>query len=197
MNPLQKVLTHDHLDGSYPLLAILPLMYEMSGKKLPFSEGNLQQEVKRWFRQDMDIREKFEVTKDIMQKRETLALAAQAYVNARAIQGCRYCELTIAPQYHTRQGLSEEEVIDALIEGIQEGESRHNGIEVNIIDAINREVEPDEAIQLVNAASRCNRDYVVGIGLVCDESAFPPERHRRMFWRAKDLGFKTTCHAGE
>ena len=38
---------------------------------------------------------------------------------------------------------------------------------------------------------------MAGIGLACDEASHPPEKHVKMFARAKELGFKTTCHAGE
>ncbi|MEK7076225.1 MAG: hypothetical protein AAB941_00995, partial [Patescibacteria group bacterium] len=103
----------------------------------------------------------------------------------------------VAPQYHVFEGLTEKDVIEALIEGIKKGEVEFPNVEMNLLFAIGREVDSGEAVRLVNIAGECDRNYVVGIGLVCDEAVHPPEKHKAMFKQAKELGFKTTCHAGE
>ncbi|MEX1064241.1 MAG: hypothetical protein WED06_02900 [Candidatus Paceibacterota bacterium] len=195
----QKVLLHDHMDGSFPLLSILPQLHKMSGKKYPFNQFSGHHEaVTKWFRDPQkDIVEKFSLTTGVMQSSETLALAAETYVLVRARQGFKYCEFTIAPQYHTFGGLNEKQVVDALVEGIMKGEEQYPDVEVNILFTVGREVSSEEAVRLVEMAGRCSRAFVVGIGLVCDEAGHPPEKHIAMFERAKSLGFKTTCHAGE
>lgn len=83
-----------------------------------------------------------------------------------------------------------------LIKGIKRGEASCP-IEVNLLFTIGREVDPDEAVRLVNVADQCDRDYVVGIGLACDEANNPPEKHTAAFRKAREAGFKTTAHAGE
>ena len=48
--------------------------------------------------------------------------------------------------------------------------------------------------------SECDKDvrpYLAGINLVCDEAKNPPEKHIKMFRRAKQLGWKTACHVSE
>lgn len=195
----QKVLLHDHMDGSMPLLQILFRLHRLSGKECPFTHDNIQEQVKAWFHSDRDIVERFGATTGVMQKPETLALAAETYVEVRAKQGFEYCEMTIAPQYHVYGGLTVQEAVEALIDGIKVGEEKCGNpkMEANILFSIGREVSPDEAVRLVEIAAECDRDYVVGIGLVCDEAAHPPYKHKKMFERAHQLGFKTTCHAGE
>lgn len=200
LKPTQTVLLHDHLDGSYPLMAVLPELFRLSGKEYPF-RGNLKEQhaaVKAIFANpQIDIVERFSNTTGVMQSRETLTLAAEAYTRVRAEQGFLYCEATVAPQYHTFAGLKEQEVVAALIEGIKRGEERYPEIEVNLLFTVGREVAPEEGMRLAECAAECDRNYVVGIGLVCDEAAHPPEKHISMFKRAKELGFKTTAHAGE
>ena len=196
----QRVLLHDHLDGSKTLMPVLEQLHYLSGKLYPFTGFIAEQheQVKALFNNaQINIVEKFANTTGVMQSEETLALAAESYVRARNLQGYYYCEATIAPQYHTFGGLNERQVIAALIEGIRRGEELCPYTEVNLIFAIGREVDPDEAVRLVEQAALCNRHYVVGIGLACDEAAHPPEKHIKMFRRAEELGFKTTCHAGE
>lgn len=195
----QEVVLHDHGDGSATLLNILPRLFKISGKPFPFSVEPeiMAREVRDWFRSDRDIVERFSVTTGVLQDPKALYFFGKNYVCRKTFLGYRYCEMTIAPQYHIFGGLTEVEVVAALIEGIKSGEMICPQTEVNILFSIGREVSPYEAVRLVNAAAECDRDYVVGIGLVCDEAAHPPEKHIAMFERAKELSFKTTCHAGE
>ncbi len=196
----QRVLLHDHLDGCIAIMPALSSLFQMSGKKYPFRGAPEEQytQVKKLFSNaQINIVEKFSNTTGVMQTRETLALAAETYVRVRARQGFAICEAIVAPQYHTFGGLSVPEVVAALIAGIKRGEEKYPAIEVNLIFAVGREVDPGEAVRLVNQAALCDRNYVVGIGLACDEAGYPPEKHIAMFECAKDFGFKTTVHAGE
>lgn len=196
----QEVLLHDHLDGTKALMPVLRRLFEMSGRAYPFGKNGNDEwgEVKAVFQNPhINIPERFSNTTGVMQSRETLALAAESYTRARAEQGFRYCEATIAPQYHVFSGLTEEEIISTLIDGIKAGEEKYPEIEVNLLFTVGREVSPEEGVRLVETAARCDRNYVVGIGLACNEDQHPPEKHVPMFRRAKELGFKTTAHAGE
>lgn len=194
-----RITLHDHLDGSRPLLRVLPQLFEISKKKWPFnSEEPLFDQVKRLFKDpQIDIVQKFANTTGVMQTRETLSLAAEAYVLGRAQEGYYYCEAIIAPQYHTFGGLSVPEVLDALVEGIKRGEKQHPRIEVNLLASVGREVSSKEAVELVYQFAESDRKYVPGVNLVCDEAAHPPEKHLDMFEVAKERGFMTSCHAGE
>src|SRR3989344_261989 len=196
----QKVLLHDHLSGSRPMMKILKQLHELNDKPYPFSGSPEEQEnqVKALFQNaQIDIVKKFSNTTGVLQTREALILAAETYVRSRAEEGFEYCEMTIATQYLTSRGLTSKQVIEALIEGITHGEADYPKMETNILFSVGREIDADAAVRLVDEAAECDRDYVVGIGLVCDEADHPPQKHIKMFKRAKQLGFKTTAHAGE
>lgn len=196
----QKVLLHDHLSGSRPMMKILEKLHELNGRAYPFygSFREQHEQVKALFQNaQIDIVKKFSTTTGLLQTREALMLAAKNYVVERAKEGFEYCEMTVAPQYLTTRGLTSKKVIAALIEGIKLGEKQYPKMETNILFTIGREINADEAVKLVDIAAKCDRNYVVGIGLACDEAAHPPEKHIKMFRRAKKLGFKTTAHAGE
>lgn len=213
----QRVLLHDHLDGSFTMASILPRLFRLSGKKYPFNpHGNVHADFAKLFKDPhINIVEKFSNTTGVMQSSEALSLAAENYVQVRSRQGFLYCEATIAPQYHIPRKMFEDGILNsngfikkdvaealkgvvrALIEGIRRGEAGYIDIEVNLILAIGRELESLEAIRLVQVFAECEREYIAGIGLVCDEASHPPEKHKPMFLIAKELGFKTTCHAGE
>ncbi len=196
----QKVLLHDHLSGSRPMMKILKKLHELNGKPYPFvgTLADQHEQVKALFQNaQIDIVKKFSNTTGVLQTREALILAASTYVRERAKEGFEYCEMTIATQYLTSRGLTSKQVIEALIEGIKLGEADYPAMETNILFTVGREIDADAAMKLVNEANECDYNYVVGIGLVCDEAAHPPQKHIKMFQRAKKLGFKTTAHAGE
>jgi adenosine deaminase len=194
---------HCHLDGSAPLLTELPNMWRLTyGSKKPYRLNqwqNHQEQINKWFGNPLkgNIVQKFSLTTGLMQDVDTLFLAAKRYVECRARQGLLYCEAIIAPQYHTFMGLSIRQVIEALIRGIKRGEREYPEIEVNLLLGIGREISEEEAIELVVAFGQCDRDYCVGVTLVCDEAKHPPEKHKKSLRLAKLSGFKIACHAGE
>ncbi|MDO8496068.1 MAG: hypothetical protein Q7S43_01300 [bacterium] len=202
-------MNHLHLDGSEGLIPIFYDLHRLSRK--PFGL-NPRQELKPQITQlfhnpHQGMVEIFKTTTDILQNPVTLFLATEQCVIFYARKGLKYIELTIAPQYLTRgdgiwsKGFSIKEAIDTMVEGIKSGEDKAqlegSNIEANLLISVGREISSEEAVCLVNIAGACDHNYVVGIGLVCDEAHHPPEKHIPMFKRAKEWGFKTTCHAGE
>lgn len=191
----QEVLLHYHGDGAKALMPVLPQLFEMSGKPYPFSGTPEEQHnaVKAVFANpQIDIVQRFSNTTGVMQSRETLMLAAESWVRELAKEGYKYVEVTIAPQYHVFCGLTEEEAVAALIEGIKRGETQYPKIEVNLLFTVGREVSPEEGVRLVEAAARCDRNYVVGIGLVCDEAGHPPTPANGSIFRRTNLIQKKT-----
>src|SRR3989338_4626455 len=200
---------HLHLDGSEGLIPIFYDLHRLSRK--PFNldpRKELKPQIIQLFNNPhQGIVEVFKTTTDILQNPVTLFLATEQCVIFYARGGLKYVELMIAPQYLTRgdriwpKGLSIKEAIETIIEGIKSGEDKAklegSDIEVNLLISAGREISSEEAVSLVNIAGTCDHHYVVGIGLVCDEAGHPQEKHIPMFKRAKEWGFKTTCHAGE
>lgn len=202
-------MNHLHLDGSEGLIPIFYDLHRLSRKPFGLNpRKELKPQITQLFNNPhQGIVEVFKTTTDILQNPVTLFLATEQCVVFYARKGLKYIELTIAPQYLTRgdgiwrKGLSVKEAIEAMIEGIKSGENKAklagNDIEANLLISVGREISSEEAVKLVNIAGECDHNYVVGIGLVCDEAGHPPEKHISMFKRAKEWGFKTTCHAGE
>lgn len=214
--PTQTVLLHDHMDASETLLPVLPHLFRLSGREFPFDRENYAEEVAALFRNaQVDIVKIFSNTTGVMQSPETITLAAEAYVLGRARQGFEYCEATIAPQYHVplpsgrkhfpdlfRKNRKQaeagiREVVKALTKGFKLGEAAYPNFEANFLFTFGREIDPDTAVFLIETAADCDRSYLAGVGLVCDEAAYPPERHKTAFALAKKFGFKISIHAGE
>jgi adenosine deaminase len=196
----QEVLLHYHGDGAKALMPALPRLFKMSGKPYPFTgdfDNQCRQVEELFANPQIDIVKRFANTTGVMQSRETLMLATMSWVRELAKQGYKYVEVTIAPQYHTFEGLSFQDVVAALIEGIKKGEAEYPGIEVNLLITFGREISPELAVCFVDATAQCDRKYAVGIDLACDENFHPPIKHIKIARRAKKLGFKLSLHAGE
>ena len=84
----------------------------------------------------------------------------------------------------------------AIIEGIHEGE-RDFGVIGRLIPSIDREAEPERAVELVQAMIENRAPETIGLGIDYRENDHEPENFWRAFFMAKDAGFKITIHAGE
>lgn len=200
-------LLHDHVDGAFPIGAILPWLYIRNGKIVPRGVDLARVVRAKFLNPHADILEAFSHTTGLLQDNDTIYEAVKNHVVIRARQGIQYDELMLAPQYHLFGEFSNEakldpikamwRVIDSVVAGIQDGEATCPGIEANLIVAIGRELPWEKAIEVLKAVERSNRNYAVGWNLVCDESAFPPELHAKTFEYAESAEINTDMHASE
>jgi adenine deaminase len=84
----------------------------------------------------------------------------------------------------------------AIVRAIREADTDF-GITSRLIPSIDREADPEAAVEMVDLAIAHRVPEVVGIGMDYVENNRPPE----MFWKAyrvaRNGGLKTTAHAGE
>ncbi len=200
---------HNHLDGSRAMLPILPYLHMLSGKEYPFNRwARHHEQIIDWFSDvHRNIVEKFSLTTGVMQAPISIFTAAEEYVVYYARRGFEGLKATMAPQYcvfgdeYMQKGLlTEKDVMDILVAGVKEGEKRvkkemGRDVKAQLLFGIGREVSPEESVRLVEVAASCNRDYVAGITLVCNEPQNPPEKHLEAFRLAKKLGIRERrCH---
>jgi len=212
-------LHHDHADGAITNLEKIPEYYRLSGMEMPAqirdfrNLGDLRQKVVAWYTNpQIDMPTKFGLLTNVLQNPDTLFLFGYQYVKVRAGQGVRYCEATFAPQYHVRgdnkskAALTEKEVVDAFLAGTTAAEKDYPQIEANALVTIGREiVDPEHpewggiprAKKIIDIIAEGDRSRLVGVGLVSDEAAYPPEMHVEIFNYANERGIPVDAHAGE
>lgn len=193
----QTALLHDHGDGAFPIGSRLVQLRKMAGM-----ESNPREDYARIYRQRFlnvhaDIVEAFSHINKLLQTWDALYLAAWNHVVIRARQGFQYDEVMFAPQYHCFGGLTTKEVVEALVAGIKKAEEENPDMEANLLFAIGRELRPKNAIQLLKVLEQCDRNYVVGANIVCDENKFPPERHRKTIEYALNAEINLEVHVSE
>jgi adenosine deaminase len=84
----------------------------------------------------------------------------------------------------------------ALVQAIRDAR-RDFGISGLLIPSIDREADPDEAVEMVEWMKASRADEVAGIGIDYRETDRPPELFWKAYREAREAGFRTTAHAGE
>ena len=198
---LPKVLLHDHLDGGVRPATVVDLAAE-TGHELPTTDPD---ELCAWFRTAAwsgsleRYIDTFVHTAGVMQTVDGLRRVAREAVLDLAADGVVYAESRFAPELHTERGLSLEQVVDAVLEGFDEGmraaAADGRGIVVRgLLTAMRQRDRWDEVAALAVAL----RDRgVVGFDLAGPELGYPPDRHAKAFDLVRDAWLPATVHAGE
>ncbi|MFN7458829.1 MAG: adenosine deaminase, partial [Gemmatimonas sp.] len=121
---MPKAELHCHLDGSLRA-ATLRELSAARGLALPHQHDAA---LARWMRVDdaHDLAEylaRFEITLAVMQTADELRRIARELVADAAADGIRYVEVRFCPALHTREGLSADAVMEAVLAGLQAGEA--------------------------------------------------------------------------
>ncbi|HSN05994.1 MAG TPA: adenosine deaminase [Candidatus Angelobacter sp.] len=197
-----KALLHDHLDGGLRPGTIVELAAETGYGPLPSTDPD---ELGRWFVESADsgslerYLETFAHTVGVMQTREALVRVASECAQDLAADGVVYAEVRFAPELHVTQGLTLEEVIEAVLDGFLAGEAaaRADGHPIRVralLTAMRTAARSREIAELVVAY----RDRgVVGFDIAGAEAGFPPSRHLDAFEYIRGESCHITIHAGE
>ncbi len=110
--------------------------------------------------------------------------------------GVIYCEAIIMPYVHVRRGIPFNELICAVDRALVELE-QSSDLNVRLICTIPRTMGPEAGEETLKwiEQSVCNR--IIGIDLAGKELPGTIAPFAQVFDRARDMGLKTTAHAGE
>jgi len=198
---LPKVSLHDHLDGGLRPETIIELAAEI-GHELPTTDAEALAD---WFHESADsgslprYLETFEHTVAVMQTREALIRVAREFVEDLADDGVIYGEVRYAPEQHLREGLSLDDVVDAVQEGLEQGCQALNneGHPMQVGQIITAMRHADNGLEIAKLALRHRGRGVVGFDIAGAEEGFPASRMKDAFDLLAENLFPTTVHAGE
>jgi adenosine deaminase len=108
----------------------------------------------------------------------------------------RHAEFMFNPQYFYPCGVAYRTMVDGLIEGIRTAKEDF-GTTCLLIPAIDRQIEPAHALEIMDDILAYRPDEVVGIGLDGPERAGAPERFYEVYRRAGQAGLMRTAHVCE
>jgi adenosine deaminase len=194
---LPKVLLHDHLDGGLRPQTVIELAKDIGYKKLPTTDAG---ELAEWFHRGAQrgslplYLEGFAHTCGVMQTEEALERVAYEMVEDMKRDGVVYVETRFAPVFHTEKGLHWEDVVKAVLRGLEKGE-KDFGVRWGLIICAMRNMQLSK--EMAELAVDFRDRGVVGFDLAGEEGGFPPKKHIDAFHYIQRMNFNITIHAGE
>lgn len=194
---LPKVLLHEHLDGVPKTKTLVELARSGGYDRLPTEDPD---ELARWFHQGANqgslpkYLEGFAHTIAVMQTEEALERVAYEQAEDLSHDGVVYFESRFAPVFHTRNGLSHQQVVSAVLKGLERGR-RDFGIASGLIICAMRNM--DVSLEMAELAVDFRERGVVGFDLAGEEGGYPPKKHVEAFHYIQRQNFNITIHAGE
>lgn len=194
---LPKVLLHEHLDGGLRPATVIELAKETGYQGLPTTDSH---DLADWFHRGAqrgnlpEYLEGFQHTTGVMQTPEALERVAFEFIEDMHEDGVVYAEVRFAPVFHTSGGLTQDEVVQAVINGLKRGE-RTYGVQWGLIICAMRHMK--NSLEAAELAIRCRDLGVVGFDLAGGEDGFPPKKHVEAFQAIERANFYITIHAGE
>lgn len=195
---MPKVDLHLHLDGCVKPESMLDWAAEL-GVELPANDpaGLLPyMQVSEDCASLVDYLAKFSFVLPFLQTAEALERCAYEVVERAAGDNCLYIEVRFAPLLHTERGLTADDAILAVIQGLQSGERRF-GVRARAIAISMRHHLPERNLEVIHAAARHFGRGLVAVDLAGDEAGYPPQLFREVFELARGYGLPITIHAGE
>ena len=198
---LPKVSLHDHLDGGLRPATIIELA-DAVGHVLPSTDPVA---LGQWFRESADsgslVRylETFDHTVAVMQTKEGLARVAKEFVEDLADDGVVYGEIRWAPEQHLQKGLTLDEVVEAVQEGLDAGVAvvEESGRQIRVGQLITAMRHADRGQEIAELAVRHRYNGAIGFDIAGAEDGFLPSRFKDAFTYLAEHNFPATVHAGE
>jgi adenosine deaminase len=192
-----KVLLHDHLDGGLRAKTIIELAADQRYNKLPTKDAG---ELAEWFHRGANkgsLTEYllgFEHTCAVMQTKEALRRVAYEMMEDMRNDGVCYVETRFAPSFHTAKGLYPEETVQAVLDGLEQGE-KDFGVGYGLILCGMRNMK--NTLEIAELAVNFRNQKIVGFDLAGEEGGYPPKKHIEAFHFIQRANFNITIHAGE
>lgn len=198
LKKLPKVELHCHLDGSLRIETILDLAqrqnvslpsYDASGLTKILSIGKKRGTLEEYIT-------RFDITLSVMQTRDSLKRIAYELIEDVAAENIRYIEIRYSPILHTSNGMTLDEAIFSVRDGLKKGE-KDFGVRSGIIVCGIRHISPEASLKLADLCVRFKNKGVVGFDLAGAEENFPAKDHREAFYMILNHNINATIHAGE
>jgi len=214
-----KALLHDHLDGGLRPSTILDIADDI-GHELPSTD---ETQLADWFvrgANTLDIHQylaTFEHTIAVMQSADHLHRVAREAVVDLADDRVAYAEVRFAPENHVHNGLSLDDVMEAVQDGFRAGMSAVSAndstgatsntgaankntaapIVINTIVSAMRQADHSTEIAQLTVDWQARDSRVVAFDLAGPETGFPPTAHVEALDIARRNHLPITLHASE
>lgn len=203
---LPKISLHDHLDGGLQIDTLLDLAQQAKWQ-LPAQTASA---LTAWFsplgqaetgqRPSLEAYlQKFRHTLALMQEPYQLRRVAYEHVLALAADGVVYAEVRWAPQLHRQAGLTMEEAVRAVADGLHDGMDRVSqaGRPIMVQQILCAMRQQTDSLAVAELALACRKLGVVGFDLAGPEQGYPASNHQPALDYLAQHFMPVTLHVGE
>ena len=195
-----KAELHSHLDGAMRLETMLDLALAQEKLDILPSETveGLHEELLK-IDDSADLTEYltwFSYTIRLMQSKDSLHRVAYEMAEDFARENVRYLEVRYGPILHTEEGLTLEEVNDAVLQGLRAAEQDYD-IRTAVIVCGLRDRFESASLRQAELAVEYHGRGVVAFDLAGGEAGNPAKTHLGAFYYARNHLLNLTIHAGE
>ncbi len=195
-----KAELHSHLDGAMRLETMLEEADRLGKMDLLPAQTleDLEAELKK-VDDSNDLWEYlawFKYTIGLMQTSDVLSRIAYEMAADFAAENVRWLEVRFGPVLHTAEGLSMDEVMESVMDGLSRAE-RDFGIRSGVIVCALRDRFVDASVKQAELAERWMGRGVIGFDLAGGEAGNPAKQHLNAFYHARNSLLNLTVHAGE
>jgi len=188
-----KAELHVHVEGAASP-GLVRRIAARNGVRVP--EGVIGEHGAFLWRDFLDFLRVYDAATSVIRTGEDYRDIVYEYLVACAAEGAVYVELTASADHATAVGLSDEEHLAALAQGIDDARAE-TGIEGRIVMSCVRHFGPEKARDVARRTVEASHPYVTGFGMGGDEAGFPPADFAEAFAIAGEAGLGLTVHAGE
>jgi len=191
---MPKIELHLHLEGAFTFEFLFNLIKKYGGDPSVKSPEDLKH--KFVFRDFEHFLELWFWKNQFFKEIEDFEECAYTTLENLSHQNVIYCEIFFSPWDFTTNGLSVEEITEAILRGVKRAENEFP-ILCKLIADIVRDYDSRNSIDRVLQMTAFKDKGVIGIGLGGSEQKYPPKLFKEVFAEAKKRGFHLTAHAGE
>lgn len=141
--------------------------------------------------------ERFDLPVKLMQDKDSLKYVIKSLVQRLHKLGYIYAEIRFAPLLHLNKGLTQYEVVEAVVEGLKEGLAKYTNFDANLILCCMRHADEETNIETIEVANKFKGNKVVAVDLAGGEAIHNGVYFKNVFALAKKYKLNITIHAGE
>jgi adenosine deaminase len=190
---LPKAELHVHLEGTAPPELVRRLAAR-NGLELP--DRLLSDDGRFRYTDFLDFLATYDLAASVIRTGRDYRDITYEYLCHCARDDAIYVELTASPDHAAFVGLSDEEHLEGIAQGIDDARRDH-GIEARILISAVRNFGAERAVRVARHAAELPHPYVVGFSMAGDEAGFPAQQFAEPYAIAAAAGLGCTIHAGE
>lgn len=133
---------------------------------------------------------------DILQTKSAITLAVDDLFYQLKADNVIYAEIRFAPLLHTKQGLTDKDVVEVVISAMNDASQKYD-LKAGLILCTLRHFSALESQQTAKLVVEYLHKGVVALDLAADEARFPLDNHIAAFDYVKKAGGNLIAHAGE